>query len=414
MAFRPAPPRKKRRLKKRVIPLFLLVAFVVYLGWSLVASPKILLTPKVEALTSPTATALRPIAWPGYGQAAIGSLEGGVLATNGAQTAVPVASIAKIMLALSVLREQPIGSDGQGDTLTLTQSDVDIYNHYLSVDGSVALVAAGEQITEYQALQALLLPSANNFADTLANWSFGSVSNYLSYANSYASQLGLSQTHFNDASGFDPGTVSSATDLIKLGQLALQNSVIADIVSQSRATIPVAGNIRNVNWLLSADREVIGIKTGNTDQAGGCMLFAATHPVGGSNVTIIGAILGAPNLQTALSASRTLLSSAKQNFSTNDAVAAKQIVAQYTTPWGDTIHAVTSEDLSVVAWNGTRLSSQVVATPVRLPATTGQDVGKVVVSGSTGTITKSVKITLDSSAAMPSLWWRITHPKEVL
>jgi D-alanyl-D-alanine carboxypeptidase (penicillin-binding protein 5/6) len=414
MAFRPSPPRKKRRLKKRIIPLFLLVVLLVYVGWSLIASPKILLTPRAQALAAPATTALHPLAWPAYGQAAIGSLDGGLLTTNGAQTSVPIASIAKIMLALSLLREQPIGSDGQGDTLTLTQADVDIYNHYLSIDGSVALVAAQEQITEYQALQALLLPSANNFADTLANWSFGSVSNYVSYANNYAAQLGLTQTRFNDASGFDPGTVSSAADLVKLGQLALQNSVISDIVSQSRATIPVAGTIRNVNWLLSADREVIGIKTGNTDQAGGCMLFAAKHAVGSGSVTIIGAVLGAPNLHTALTDSRTLLNSAKQDFVNTDIVSAKQMVATYTTPWGESVHATTDSALSVVAWNGTKLSSQIVATPVRLPATTGQDVGKVVASGSTGTATKSVSIKLDGSVELPSLWWRLTHPREVL
>jgi D-alanyl-D-alanine carboxypeptidase (penicillin-binding protein 5/6) len=414
MVYRPASPRKKRRFKKRLIPIFLLVVLLAYVGWSVVATPKLLVNPQTEALASPTVSALNPLAWPSYGQAAIGSLESGTLATNGPQTSVPIASITKIMLALSLLREKPIGSDGQGETLTLTQADVDIYNHYLSIHGSVALVAADEQITEYQALQALLLPSANNFADTLAAWAFGSVPNYLSYANTYASDLGLSETHLADASGFDPGSVSSASNLIKLGQLALQNSVIADIVSQPRATIPVAGVIYNVNHLLSADAEVVGIKTGNTDQAGGCMLFAAKHKVGSTTVTIIGAVLGAPHLSNALRDSLKLLSSAKRNFESVKVAAADQTVATYQTPWGDTVHAKTTAGLKTVVWKGTRLTPQAIATPLRLPASAGQDVGKVVISGTAGTTTKSVKIVLDNDVPLPSLWWRLTHPREVL
>ena len=118
------------------------------------------------------------LTWPVHGEAAVGAVGYGVLATHGDQKAQPTASAAKIMTALAILKQHPLNLGQQGPTLTLTQADVDSYNTYVAEDGSVAKVAAGEQITEYQLLEALLLPSADNIADTLAKWSYGSISSY--------------------------------------------------------------------------------------------------------------------------------------------------------------------------------------------------------------------------------------------
>ena len=99
----------------------------------------------------------------------------------------------------------------QGPTITLSASDVALYNAYVAQQGSVVPVAAGEQISQYQMLQAIMLPSANNMADSLAIWAFGSLDAYATYANNYVARLGLSATHIgSDASGFAPNTISSA------------------------------------------------------------------------------------------------------------------------------------------------------------------------------------------------------------
>ena len=183
--------------------------------------------------------------------------------------------------------------------MPITAADVAIYQQDVSEDQSVAAVQAGETITEYQALQALLLPSANNMATTLTDWAFGSQAAYLSFANAYAKQLGMTDTTFADASGFSPDTVSVPSDLVLLGEAGMQNSVIAEIVNEPTAVIPVAGTISNVDINVQpshATNQLNGIKTGNTDQAGGCFLYSTPFDGG----TVVGVILGAPNLGTAL------------------------------------------------------------------------------------------------------------------
>jgi D-alanyl-D-alanine carboxypeptidase (penicillin-binding protein 5/6) len=406
---RPEPRPINRRI--RHLARFLVVAFVLYLGWSLVAAPTITFAgtqsplPTIDATTR-TAT----VAWPAATEAAIGTAEYGTLASNGAQTGVPIASVAKVMMALAIMREKPFNSGEQGDTLTLTQEDVDIYRSYVAIDGSVARVAVGEKISEYQALQALMLPSANNIADSLAIWAFGSVNDYTTYANTYAKELGMNSTHFADASGFDPATISSAVDLVKLGRKAMQNEVIADIVSQETANIPVAGTIHNVNRLLDDGDGFVGIKTGNTDQAGGCLLFAAKYQKGAQTITIVGAVLGSPNLTQALRDSSALLASAKTNFVETNAISKDTTVGSYNLPWGERIAAKSSADIRAVTWRGTNVTTEVALAPIRVPAKKDQTVGKVVERGSSVSSSNTVPIVLNESVEGPSLWWRLTHP----
>src|SRR5205807_949217 len=102
--------------------------------------------------------------------------------------------------------------------------------------------------------------------------------------------MGFSRTVVADASGFSPDTVSTPSELVAIGIAALKNPVIAEIVAQSQAQIPgiPGGIIKNTNLLFGIDG-VIGIKTGTTDEAGHCLLFAARYGAeDGQKVTIVG------------------------------------------------------------------------------------------------------------------------------
>lgn len=267
----------RRQLKTRSL---LPIALLAVIGWGIFALLRP--TPTLEphyAVINPISTKAVSLPWPDAGQGAIGAVGFGVLATNGSQTAVPMASVAKIVTALAVLKQKPLVLDQQGPTITLDDTDVSYYQSYVSQGGSVAKVVAGETLSEYQALQTMILPSANNMAESLSRWAFGSPDAYIKYANQYVQALGMTQTTVADASGFAPQTVSSAKDLVQLGLAAMNDPVLAQIVSQSQASEPVVGNIKNTNWLLGSDG-FVGIKTGNTDQAGGCYLFASDQTVG--------------------------------------------------------------------------------------------------------------------------------------
>src|SRR5262245_37987572 len=112
---------------------------------------------RAESLIGPTASA-QPVSitWPTAKESAIGALKFGVLETNGNRKAVPIASITKVVTALAVLRKHPLNIGDQGPTLTLGSRDVGYFENYYTKDGSVVKVTDGEQISEYQALEALL------------------------------------------------------------------------------------------------------------------------------------------------------------------------------------------------------------------------------------------------------------------
>jgi D-alanyl-D-alanine carboxypeptidase (penicillin-binding protein 5/6) len=153
----------------------------------------------------------------------------GTLAATPRQQPQPTASVAKVMTALAVLEARPLEEGGQGPAITVTDADVADFRQAVGQDQSTVAVQAGEQLTEYQALQAVLVPSGNNVAALVARWAFGSVDGAVARMNDRARQLGMASTRFADASGFSPQTVSTPADLVTLGSVAMQEPVLAGI-----------------------------------------------------------------------------------------------------------------------------------------------------------------------------------------
>ncbi len=154
-------------------------------------------------------------------------------------------------------------------------------------------VAAGEQLTERQALQALLLPSANNIAAVLARWDAGSAERFVARMNATARSLGMPHTRYTDPSGYDDATVSTAADQVRIVDRAMRLPVFASIVATPSATLPVAGTVHNTNTLLGQNG-FVGVKTGSDDAAGGCFAFRAIRWIDGKRTTITGVVLGQP------------------------------------------------------------------------------------------------------------------------
>lgn len=389
--------------------LFVLVIIGGYLSWALLR-PLPLLEPLEANRQLQKPTGASKLAWPASGQAAVSILGSDILETNGVQTPVPIASTAKVITALLVLDKHPLKTGQQGPVITLTGADVELYKNYAAQDGSLVPVAAGEKISEYQMLQAIMLPSANNIADTMAIWAFGSLEAYADKANIWLDQHGLNDTFVgSDASGMSPTTTSTASDLAKLGKLAMQNPILAEIVGQSEATgIPLTTSVKNYNSLLGT-ANIVGIKTGNTAQAGGVFMSASRVNVNAKPVTIVTAVAQAPDRAAALKTSLALVQSAQANFSSVQIVRAGEVVGSYKVPWGDTIPAVASKDLSVKVWNGKPSQAIVNLKDVPADARAGQVAGTVNVNSSIAKH-KSIPAKLEVASAKPSTWWRLTHP----
>ncbi len=276
--------------------LVVIAAIAAVLGHQLLTSPSSTAAPATDAPRDGRHGVLRESSpggvWPAYGQAAV-QLGRSQVRGSPNQHAAPIASIAKMMTAYVVLRDHPLRPGEGGPTITLTDADVADTDRRRGQNESVVSVAVGEHMTELQALQALLLPSANNVAAVLARWDAGSMDRFVARMNGTAHSLGLTHTRYTDPSGYDDATVSTAADQVRVVDRAMRLPVFASIVATRSAALPVAGVVDNTNTLLGRDG-FVGVKTGSTAAAGGCFAFRAVRWIDGKRTAITGVVLGQP------------------------------------------------------------------------------------------------------------------------
>ena len=242
---RPARTTPRRILRILLGGSLLVIAAIATLGHRLTtSSPSTAASPTIDGfhsthggglgtgLASTVRPAHRPAelpgsVWPADGQAAVILSGQPRIHVGPNQHAAPIASLAKMMTAYLVLRDHPLGSSQGGPTITLTDADVADTDRRAGQQESVVPVAAGEQLTERQALEALLLPSANNIAAVLARWDAGSEGRFVARMNATARSLGMADTRYTDPSGYDDGTVSTAADQIRIVERAMRLPVFA-------------------------------------------------------------------------------------------------------------------------------------------------------------------------------------------
>ena len=278
----------------------LLVAFAAIaaaLGYRLLASSSSTAASPIDGVRSEhrgaLGEALPSTVWPAHGQAAFVQKGQSQIQAGPNQHAAAIASVAKVMTAYLVLRDHPLRPGEEGPTITLTDADVADTDRRRRQEESVVSIAAGERLTERQALQALLLPSANNIAAVLARWDAGSADRFVARMNATAQSLGMTRTRYTDPSGYDDATVSTAADQVRIVDRAMRLPVFASIVATPSATLPVAGTVHNTNTLLGHNG-FVGVKTGSTAAAGGCFAFRAIRWIDGKRTTITGVVLGQP------------------------------------------------------------------------------------------------------------------------
>ncbi|WP_127793440.1 D-alanyl-D-alanine carboxypeptidase family protein [Agromyces sp. LHK192] len=354
----------------------------------------------------PVAQAAQPLVLPGTGEFAIGAVGfDGLLATSADQSPMAIASIAKVVTALTVLAQHPVAPGEGGPSIEYTDADVDIYWDMIAQNGSVAPVAAGTSLTLVQSLEAMLLPSGNNYAISIANWAFGSEAAYTAAANAWLAQQGLTEITVADASGLSMDNVGTPAALVRLGELALAEPALAGIVSTQAVDLPGVGRVENSNKLLGT-HGVDGIKTGTTDDAAN-LLFSADYQVGGSTVTVVGVALGQDTHAQLREQVAALLDSVAPGFHEVQALAAGTPLATYGTAWGDTTTATASEGASVVVWSDTPVDVEVVADPITTVGA-GDRVGTATVRAGSQVI--EVPLLVDAPIEDPGTWWRLTNP----
>lgn len=218
--------------------------------------------------------------------------------------------------------------------------------------------------------------------------------------------MGLRHTTVGGASGFDDNTTSTADDLVKLGLAALANRTIKQIVQEQKTKLPVAGIINNTNYLLGQNG-VVGIKTGNTEKAGGCYLFAAERNISSEKITVVGAILGSANLDDAIRQAAKIIKASDSGFERLIVVRKGESLGKYHTPWGTTADITSSKDISLLTWKGEAVKVESNFRNVEPTAKAGASAGSIQISNSLKTLTEPVILASDLPG--PSWQWRIFH-----
>ena len=388
--------------------LAVLVGAGFYLPMTLLAP----LTPVAASVAEYSVPAQEPVelSFPDFGSTAVGAIGfDGTLAVSGDTKPVAIASITKVITVLVVLDAKPIKTGEQGPDIPITQADVALWHKQVAQNGSVAPVRSGIALTEHELMELILVKSANNYSETLVNWAFGSEKAYLPIARDWLVENGLNDTSLADSTGFSPGNRSTSADLVELGKIALGDPIVSAIVDTKTETVPDIGPIKNTNDLLGVEG-IRGIKTGTTDDAGACLLFAADYTVGKQTVTIVGVMLGGDNHPKLNERIRALLKTVKSSFHEVTLATEGQIVASYSTSWGDNSDVVATETSSTVIWAQTPVTALVSTDKISVQKK-GADVGELDFSVGGRTIT--VPLRLVSTIDDPGPWWRLTNPDEL-
>jgi len=403
--------RRRRRGGRRALLLaflLLLVAAGAYVGIRL-STPEP--APAVTAAALPTVrvpaqTVTLP--WPTVGQSAVAVPSLGVDLASGPEKAAPVASLTKLMTAYVVLHDHPLALGQPGPTITVSQADVDDYDNATVDDDSNAAVSLNEQISEADVLGGLLVHSADNYADLLAMWDAGSLPAFVAKMNTAAARLGMDHSHFADASGVDPGSESTASDLLKVAAVDMANPSFASFVKMSSVTLPIAGTISTYTPLLGI-QGVIGVKSGFTSAAGGGDVLAVERTVHGKQVLLLSAVTGqtGPVVLAQAGLHALALVDAMSPFIGSTEVLPGNRVVAHVGEAGSSIAARTAAPASLLTWPGVTATRVFVpARHVAKQAPRGTQIGTVVVT--LGTQRVEVPVQLDRDIPPESLLQRLS------
>ncbi|MFD7097578.1 D-alanyl-D-alanine carboxypeptidase family protein, partial [Streptomyces xanthophaeus] len=408
----PSPMRTAVRRFKIYAPLVALLAIVLAVVQLVrpLPQPELVMTAK----SSYSFGGSKPnLPWPSEGQAYMAAAGLGTLGQSGEQKPVPIASVTKSMTAYIILRDHPIkkGEQGQMIDIDKTAETEGKKNNSTDNESTLDTVQEGQKISEYDAIAALMIPSANNIARLLARWDAGSQEAFVKKMNDTAKELGMKNTTYTDPSGLDATTVSTAEDQVKLGLKLVEIETLLEITKKPNWTDPSGKTWRNWNGLVPADGS-LGIKTGTTTKAGGNLLFAAQKKIGNTNQLIVGAVLGQhkpPIIDSVIAASKQLMLATQKALEGAPVVKKGEVVGYVDDGLGGRTPVVATADVQAVGWAGLTVDVKLADGGAVIPQTAraGTEIGLLTVGEGASQV--KVPVALQSDLAAPGIGSKLTR-----
>ncbi|GGM02600.1 D-alanyl-D-alanine carboxypeptidase [Streptomyces fumigatiscleroticus] len=411
----PPPPTPLRTVVRRVkiwtpLVLLLVVVFAVVQAVRPLPTPTLQLTADADYTFEGGKVG---IPWPSDGQAALDVQGIGSFGSSGEQKPVPIASVAKVMTAYLILRDHPLKSGADGPKIRIDAA-AEKQGRDAGQESAVK-VYEGDSISQREALEAILIASANNVARLLARWDAGSEKAFVTKMNDAAKDLGMTNTTYTDPSGLNNTTVSTAVDQVKLAKQAMKEPAFREVAAMMSYTDYKDVNHSNWNTLVGSNN-VVGIKTGTTTSALGNLVFAAKKEVGGETRTIIGAVVRQPAgggysgiLDAAIGAGDKLIRAAQGALESATIVKKGDVVGYVDDGLGGRTPVVATQDVKAVGWSG--LTVKLTFTGQDLPhaAQAGTEVGTLTVGdgGTSGAV--QVPVALQKDLVEPGFADKLTR-----
>ncbi|WVU04784.1 D-alanyl-D-alanine carboxypeptidase [Streptomyces prasinus] len=411
----PPPPDTPLRTTLRRVKIWTPLVALLVIAFAVVQNMRALPVPTLELTAEDTFTfdgGKVDIPWPADGQAALDVQGIGTFGSSGEQKPVPIASVAKVMTTYLILREHPLKSGAEGPMIKIDdpaeeQSDAG--------DESTVDVTSGDEISQREALEAVLIASANNVARLVARWDAGSEEAFVEKMNKTAEELGMTNTTYTDPSGLNNTTVSTAVDQVKLGRAAMKQPAFREIAAMMSYDDYKGKNHPNWNQLVGSNG-VVGIKTGTTTSALGNLTFAAKKDVDGQTRTIVGAVVrqpagGADNtiLAGALSAGDRLIRAAQDALETATVLKKGSVVGYVDDGLGGRTPVALTEDVEAVGWPGLKVKLTFTGGELPHRAKAGTEVGSLTVGDGTDSGAVKVPVALQQDLVEPDFTDKLTR-----
>ncbi|MFJ3617901.1 D-alanyl-D-alanine carboxypeptidase [Streptomyces iakyrus] len=410
----PPPPETPLRTAARRVKIWTPLVLLLVVVFAVVQSVRPLPSPTLELTAEDSYTfegGKVDIPWPTKGQAALDVQGIGTFGSSGEQKPVPIASVAKVMTAYVILRDHPLKSGADGSKIPIDQAAQDQSD---AGQESTVDVTKGDAITEREALESILIASANNVARLLARWDAGSEKAFVQKMNDAAADLGMKNTTYTDPSGLNNTTVSTAVDQVKLAKAAMQQPVFREVAAMM-SYVDYKGK-KHDNWnRLVGYNDVTGIKTGTTTSALGNLVFAAKKDVNGETRRIIGAVVrqpaGGPDntiLGAALHEGDKLIRAAQGALESATILKKGEVVGYADDGLGGRTPVAVTKDVTAVGWAGLSVKLTFAADDLPHTAKAGTKVGTLTVGDGTTSAVK-VPVALQKDLVEPGFAAKLTR-----
>lgn len=317
----------------------------------------------------PSAPAVEGSAW-----LLMDARSGQVLTEHNAEQPLPPASLTKLMSSYIAAEELAAGHISLDDEVLVSVKA-------WKMGGSRMFIQEGTRVPVGELLKGIIIQSGNDATVALAEHIAGSEEAFVDLMNQYATRLGMTGSHFMNATGWPhPEHYSTARDMALLGRaLIREHPEHYRLYSQKSYTWNDITQ-QNRNLLLWRDERVDGMKTGHTEEAGYCLVASAVD----GNMRLISVVMGTASEQARARETQKLLTWGFRFFETYEAYRAHETLAQVPVWMGTTrqLDAGLAEDLVLTIPRGSHDSLEaemVIAPDLRAPLAKGDPVGRVVV-----------------------------------